>query len=99
VCFEVAWELTPPARTPTDDARVANSSPRQKAGRRTLGWLTGEMAGVPPVIKRVLTGKIPVHPRAATAGISRQTWNELPHPQLFTTLGLLNTNPRFSRPS
>ena len=28
-----------------------------------------------------------------------QTWNELPQPQDFTTLGLLNTKPRFSRPS
>lgn len=28
-----------------------------------------------------------------------QTWNELPQPQLLTTFGLLNTNPRFSRPS
>jgi hypothetical protein len=33
------------------------------------------------------------------AGRRDQTWNELPQPQLLTTLGLLNTNPRFSRPS
>ena len=28
-----------------------------------------------------------------------QTWNDDPQPQLFTTLGLLKTNPRFSSPS
>ena len=34
-----------------------------------------------------------------TTDTTIQTWNELPHPQLLTTLGLLNTKPRFSRPS
>ena len=28
-----------------------------------------------------------------------QTWNELPQPQVLTTLGLLKTKPRFSSPS
>jgi hypothetical protein len=43
-------------------------------------------------------------PRRATGPVppaadGDQTWNELPQPQLLTTLGLLKTNPRFSRPS
>ena len=31
--------------------------------------------------------------------LERQTWNDDPQPQDLVTLGLLKTNPRFSRPS
>ena len=42
----------------------------------------------------------PPSPRSAIAAVRpHQAWNELPHPQLFFALGLMNVKPRLSIPS